>query len=240
MNKAATLKYGMITSLKNVFPFYGTLICLLILFYMINTGSHTSSMGSWDIMALFVAFGVGSAFKERFHFLLQNGYSRTTVFLNFLFCFFIMAIIMSLFEVVTYFTSEALHMNYNPAFNSLYELRYATSDSLLWLDSFLWHMFVNFCMMTIALFGNALFYRSSKIVRIIVFIILPVILFLGFPIINAALFDGILIGKIFTFIIEALGIMQGDPYLAMATFSVISLLMLIASYLVIKHTDLQR
>lgn len=240
MNKAATLKYGVITSLKNILPFYATLVTLLIFFSFISMGSSKGSLGSWDMMAMFAAIGIGAQFTERFHFLLQNGYSRTTIFINFLVCFLFMAVFMSLFEVFAYYFSQAMHINYNPMFNSLYEMRYASQQvSMIW-DSFLWHIFANFCIMTISLLGTILYYRSSKTLRVIIFIVLPVALFLGFPIINITLFDGVFLMKIFNFIIDVLGISQADPYLAMATFTVTSIITLGSAYFLLKRTNIQK
>lgn len=237
MNQIAIIKYSLRSTLKNLSPFYLTLCALIILFMYVNTMNTSGSLGAWDVLAMFAACGVATCFKERFHFFIQNGYSRKTLYFNFLTIIVISAVLMTLFDYGVYVLSNQGIVNYESFFTMIYEQ--ATQRSVI--EYLLWHVCNFMSIMSVSLFFTILFYRMKKWMRIVCFIVLPTILILGFPLIGMIFPDLNLIENLFEISLRMLGIYETiNPYIAMGYASVFSIVFAIGSYFIIKKIDLQK
>lgn len=240
MSRLVTLKYSLKTSLLQVSPYYLTIAALFALYLILNL-STSGSLGSWDALACFVATALPSGFKERFHFFLQNGYSRKTIFLNFLACFVLIAVFMSVFEIVLVELSVMTGVNYQPIFQDLYAARYILDTSNIIFENFLWHASIFLAFMCISFPLCIGYYRMSKTLRVIVCIVIPTALFIGLPILDLVLADGSFLAEVFVFIVKMLGLYEGcNPLIATASFSVISIIGIIISYFLIKRTNITK
>lgn len=191
-------------------------------------------------MAIFAAIAVPAGFRERFHFFLQNGYSRKTLFLNFLISFIIVAAGMAVLEIAMVQASDMFQVSYQPMYQSVYTTAFAFQDLKAVGEAFLWHMTSFLAMMGLSFAGFIAFYKASKTVRYIIFLILPMILVIGVPMIDIALFDGVIIENVFTFIIKAVGLYgEPNPYIAMITFSITFIIGVAIAYLMIRKTNIQ-
>lgn len=244
MKQSAALKYSLITSLKQISPFYTILFALLAIFCLLNmsTSIGESNLGSWDLMAIFAATAIPAGFKERFLFFLQNGYSRKTIFMNFLVSFVVISLSMAFLEIFILEAANLLEVGYHPMFNSIYASRYLGSEFSLLLESFLWHATAYIAMMSISFIGIIYFYRASKTMKTIVFIVIPTALILGLPIMDYILTDGMnMTAILFKFLLTILGLYQQmNPYIAMGSFSIIAIIGLISSYALIRRVNIQK
>lgn len=243
MNNLATIKYSLKISMIQLSPFYVTVIaleCLYIIMKM-TVGIGTMSMGTWDIMAAFVATAIPCGFHERFRFFIQNGFSRKTIFINFIIAFLVSAFAMAAFETLVVMTSDAIGLNYKPIFSALYQYRYTISSASILLEGTLWHFFLFLAAMCIAFPFSIAFHQMTKFYRSIVFIVIPSILFLGFPLVDYAISRGSIIQEILTFLLKVFGLYETiNPMLALIPLAIISSIGLIASYFLMKRANLQK
>lgn len=243
MNYLQTIKYSLYTTVKNLSPFYIALAFIILMYLVLgqNFTDSNSKLGSWDLLAIFVASGIAGCFKERFHFFLQQGYSRKTLFLIMFICIIITVIGMAIIEEVIVGITSALGVHYDSMYSSLYAARYVSNDGFYLLDSILWHSCFNLAAASVGFLISTSFYRLSKMWKIIIFAVIPSLLIFGAPLRNYLFFDGQLLVTVFKGILKGLGLYQGaNPYIAMITTTCISLLALLGTFLVVRRLNVKK
>lgn len=237
MKNGAVIKYSIYNSLKIISPFYITLLVLIALTAILKTTTgYSGGLSAWDILAIFACCGVVSCFKERFHFFLQNGYSRKTLFINLLICMLFTSLFLSVFDYgVTWLSGQGV-LSYEALFVSLYSS--IQPNVFVYI---LWHMCLSMAVFSIVFLLTVLFYRVGKFLRMIIFIVLPVILLVCLPMIefllpSLQLFEHMRLG-----IMWFLGICETlMPYNTVIASLVCMMITLSGAYVILRNLNLQK
>lgn len=245
MKFKAALKYQIYDFKKSVMIFYIVIYALYILMtasVLTHRGSY-SNVGGMEMASFIFLFVAGlNSFKSPFRMLMQNGLSRRTIFLSNASVFLATAGFMAVLDSINRLIFSGL-ANYRSFFQVLYYNRYAGQASSLavTLEGFLW-MFFMYCMAAmVGYFITTLYYRMNKPAKLTVSIGVPVLLFVILPYIDFA-FRGV---NLFRGIAKLMGWAWGladggaNPYMAMATCTVIFLVFGALSWLLTRRAPIK-
>lgn len=245
MNVKAAYKYQLADHKKSILIFYGVIFALLTMLSIGTVSIRTASgqlmfsgLDSATAIFLFVA-GLNS-FKEPFLMLMQNGVSRKSVFKSRILVTLTVALIMAAIDKIILLLGKAIALS-NDGFQyfSLYEQVYQgrlsqESAFLLHMNIFVFDFLMYLSFLTVGYFITILFYRLNKAGKIAVGAGVPVGLFIVFPIIDSALFNFRISGEISRFFDFIFGCTSVNPYAAMMTFTVFSVIVSLFTWLLMK------
>ena len=193
MKLKAAVRYYLNDFKKSVFLFYGILMAIFLLQLVISALVHEdpgSSSGMEFATTIFLFVAGLNAFKAQFRLFLQNGLSRKTLFTGFVAGLLILAASMTVIDLAFgWFRGlfTPYQTQYMDRFGSLYANKYslaALADGLLW--SFLSYATAGMTGFLI----TSLYYRMSKAWKLIVSIGIPMLVFVGIPLIDGLYTNG--------------------------------------------------
>lgn len=233
------IQYECVTSFKYIWFFYAIqfamigFICLLLGLIMGNFENVAVNGLEFDSLVYVCILGV-LGYNEDFKMLIQNGFTRKYIFIATLsmFCF-----ISGTMAIVDTAAGQFLHHFYSN-YSSLYGALYGYGNPFMnWLWLFLLYIVISCLMYFISLSMNKL----GKNLSIYLIVILGGILLLVFALFRFVL-TGEMIQKILMFLIGAMGFMaDGTINLINPAFTllILSSFFAIASYAVIRHTEVK-
>jgi hypothetical protein len=196
MRIKSAYKYQLNELKKPAIIYYGIIVILCILIGVAetiwNADGYISGLDAATVIFLFVC-GL-NAFKAPFHMFMANGVSRKSLFLGTAAAFATAAVGMALIDGVIGLTMSAL-TPYSSAFSFQYGGWYglyagANETFPMIIGGFVWRTASYMAASLVGLFLTTAYYRMSKPVKLLVSIGIPVLLFIVYPIVDAAVFAG--------------------------------------------------
>ena len=238
MKLKPAVKYQ-IYQFKRPLLIYYLIIYVVFIFFIIENSSLTNQgvdarLGGIESASMIFIFIAGlNSFKETFKMFLQNGLSRKTLFISFVYSIIPISAVMALIDSINGIIAS-LVIKYDPAYLQFYSQRYVGSVSgiLKYAEGFLWYIFAYAMLAMIGYFITVLYYRMNKGLKLLVSIGFPTFFFIILPMIDidGAIYKGI--GNFFSF---AWGYKNGyNPYFSMVTCTLIFALFGGLSFLLIE------
>lgn len=244
MRLKAVVKYN-ISELKNsILIFYCIISVIVILFgfsVAVDKNGGRSSLGGADMATAIFLFIVGlNSFKQKFLFLSANGITRKAQFYGFIISAIIISIFMGAIDTA-YGNILSGFFNYNPGFHQLYRgWVEAVPKVQTILTGFLWSTVLYFFELMLGYTITTLYYRMTKILKIIVSISVPVLLFTVFPGIDSVLTNGKIYGWIGGFLLALGGLKNGiNPFIGVLSLLVESIILAGLAYLLVRRVSLK-
>lgn len=229
------------TSLLVYLSIYLT-VAIVIGAFFIWTGSKPESANlngsnSMDFSSTIFTFIMGLAiFKEHFWMVAQNGISRKTFFKSCMYCMLIINFILAITTVVfTLFFTQMSGLDWSTMFGVLY----SKFDQNI-IITFIVHTFFIFSAYNLSFlsgyFVTILFYKASKIGKVIIAAGLPVLFFFILPLSYG--FIPKFWNAVFNFLFHITGMESGNPLYGIITISIIAVVLGIGSYPLAKRVEI--
>ncbi len=237
MNILSSYKFQVKSHIKPIIVFFAIITALDIIGAAASIASmfEASVSGSVEIdisgqeMALFIfAFVMGiSIFSENFHMLVQNGISRKSMYIGRLatvltvsaVCTVVNFVILKLFELVSIgncnISSESFSaMLYNDYFAGANFLTGMFTDVLLTFS-------LCVALTSVGYFIATLMYRLPKYGKFLFWGALWAVLMIVMPVLEYYFFDGAIWNALFNFVLFAMGISSGNPFVMTASCGIV-------------------
>lgn len=239
-----TLKYQLHDLSTSLFVFLSIYLAVVILIGIaaIATGSgpeHSVQNGfnSMDFSSAIFCFIIGLAiFKEHFWMVAQNGISRKTFFKSCMYCMLIVNFILAIAtNIFTMIFTELSGLHWSTMFGSLYT-RFNQNAIVTFLVSVIF-IFVAYNLVFLSgYFTTILFYRASKIGKVIIAAGLPILFFFILPLSYGFIPE--FWEVVFDIIFHITGMASGNPAYGIVTFTVIAALFGAISYPLAKRVEI--
>lgn len=236
------VQYECVTSFKYIWIFYAVVFAVIavisaIIFLVEGSlelvGTNCLEVNSLVYVGILGALG----FKEDFRMLIQNGFTRTYIFLATLSLFGFVAGILALVDTIV---GRGLHTllpgGYDSVFGALYGYQYSPVLNWLWL--FLVYLTVC-CLFYLAIL---VINRLGKVSSLTLGIVLAMVIVLVLPVVLRFLLPGRVTEQIRRFLMGAMGFPRGGEVnllFPILFFMAVFLLLGTASYLVIRRAELK-
>jgi len=220
------VKYRLWENRKALIIFYLIIYLVMIASIIaVSSVNEVITLNGLEFASMIFIFIVGLEFSEPFQMLLQNGCSRKTIFLSFVYSIIPIATVMALIDGLNGILMNQF-TNYENMFLQFYGPRFTEAVGVMqFIEGFLWSLTAYTMVAIIGLFITALYYRMNKQMKWIVSIGVPAFFMIVLPLIDTSFFNGAIIegiGKVLDF---AWGYQNGyNPYFSMIScilFSVI-------------------
>ncbi len=231
------MKYQWAEMRKPVLIFYGIIVSLLVIATILNyvdTNGEMQITAGFEPATMIFLFILGlNLYTSSFKMFLQNGISRMSAFKGFATSSVIAAIVVAAVDVVIGVISKLLlnsvTSSNNTLFSILYGAYYENAYSLIvWLTSFLWLTMVYAFLLMAGLLLRMLLARWRYWVWVVVG---------GTLFIDSLLLDGVLYRLLKQWFFAAVGLQEGNlnPYLAMVTLAISTIILAFCQFLMIRR-----
>jgi hypothetical protein len=187
MKLKAAVRYYLNDFKKPTILFYGILMVLFLLQLMIATLVHEdpgSSSGMEFASTIFLFVAGLNAFKAQFRLFLQNGMSRRTLYTGFVAGLLILAAAMTVIDLA-FGWFRGLFAPYQTMYMDRFGSLYANKNNLNALaDGLLWSFLAYVTAGMTGFMITSLYYRMSKAWKLAVSIGVPMLVFIGIPLID--------------------------------------------------------
>lgn len=243
--------YQLKGNFKPITIFYSILISLTVVTSIpaLIQGDSFFQMSGWDFAILIFMFVMGCAsFNEDFPMHLQNSVSRKTYFsAKILSVFCVSAIMTALYTAFTlavHFIFQFLIKNAGVVeISSMFEQLYFHGEGIFSFSMYLWTALLIFAAAVfvnmLGMFISGVFYRTGKLMRILLAAGFPLLVIMILPLIDYTFFGGTLYAEIFKFIGNVFGIFEQEPWKALVSFSVLTVVTTVAAWLVIRKAPMK-
>ncbi len=260
MNSKSVYKYQLSDINKSVLIYYLVIVCVYIFLFWsrgideINFGFQapgTSEMffySSFEIATTIFLFVAGlNVFREAFRFSMQNGVSRKNLWGGTAVTFLTISSGMALIDSVIRLITVNLTAGYGFKIYGIYDSMFYYTDRFdrmgeiqKTLEGFL----LNFCLymaaLTVGYFITVGYYRMNKMAKIIVSIGVPAFVLVIFPVLFEVFFKQQPAGlfyEVSTFVLK--GSNHDNPYFAMGSGLLISVVFLGLTYLMVRRAPIK-
>lgn len=244
MNLKPAIKYELSQIKKTVFIFYLIMYSIVLLSVvapkLLKDSNIIGSMSGIEFSSIIFIFLVSlTTFESTMKIFIQNGLNRLTVFVTFICSIIPTVLFMSLIDSLNSLVINKVYP-YSSLFDQIYNnnFGYKITNQFTILQSFLWSACIYLMFATLGFFIAILYYRMNKWQSLVFFIGIPSFIFIVFPILTANFQD--LFCKLMLFMIDCLGIGTNlNPYNAILTFTMISVVFSCISYILIRKTPIK-
>lgn len=203
-----------------------------------SQGTTRVSISGIEMSAIIFLFVLGlNSFTEPFKMFLQNSLSRKTIFTSFVLVATCAGIGIGFINSIINLLLSGVE-RYGTIFQLIYGSRYADSPNSLayYFEEFLWSSLIYISVLIIGFLLAALYYRLNRLLKYIISIGVPVFFLVGLPVLDVTLANGNIHKSILQSIIYSFGISNGfNPYYAVITFLILSIILCAISYLLIRR-----
>lgn len=235
--KPIAIYYGIIAAIISLVFFFGLSVRI---FSGSTSTSSTLQIGAMDATTAVFLFVMGlNSFRESFFMLLQNGISRKTFFMTRFISSSVAAVIMAAIDNLLVLVGKGLFsVNEKLQIETLVEQLYNRGPNPPGLlQSFfrgtVFDLLMYLAVISLGFFITIIFYRLNQTGKVLIAAGLPVTLFVILPmVIYAKPAIGTALSK---FLNLAFGISTANPYAAMLTFAIITLLLSLASWPILRR-----
>jgi hypothetical protein len=212
-------------------------ISLIGLGVAISDENSTNVAGLEMSTAVFL-FVVGlNSFKENFLFLSTNGVSRKTQFSGFVACAALVAAIMAVID--NFYVNVSIRItNYTSFFSQFFNLNKNVQSVKTVVLGLVWSIAVYLLALMLGYFITILYYRMSRMWKIIVSVGVPVVLLTILPIIDSLLTGGVVYGAIGKFFAMTIGYRE-NPLISTLSSLVFASILGAISYLLMRRAALK-
>ncbi|WP_409069633.1 hypothetical protein ACFLKB_09520 [Clostridium sp. FAM 1755] len=241
MNKSNKIcSYQLETSIKSILVYYGILIGILLLVLIQNfiyPNSNIQSNGIEMPTAIFIFIMALNSFKTSFYFSQGNNVSRNSFILGTIKSGVIISAVLALIDIIInriynlfIICPTNFDMIYrNPSYDVNGSWQVILNHSVVnSLETYLWNLAVYIFLFMLGLLITIVYFRLNKFGQVVVSII-PVLL-----IVIVSNFYIYIPTKVWNFIGNAFGANTKNPYMAMLTFIILSILAISIQYLLVK------
>lgn len=252
MNLRASYRYQLADHKKSILAFYIVIICLYLLigisfavFSAVEGVEMNGSISGLEMTTAIFLFVSGlNSFKENFGMLTQNGVSRRSLLVGRIFVIATVSIFMALIDRAWHFISAWMSQFLGNTVDStlfmdmIYNRSIAVGPFALHMEALAFNIAMYFAALSVGYLITVIFYRVNKLGKIIIGAGVPVFFLIILPIIDVQFFNGLLSYHSWNFVVSVLGIISGNPMYAVGTFFAVSVIMLAASWLVMRRVAL--
>lgn len=239
-----TLKYQLHDFRTSLFVYLSIYIAVAIIIgvTVISTGAkpggaNVNGYNSMDFSSTIFTFIMGLAiFKEHFWMVAQNGISRKTFFKSCMYCMLIINFILAIATII--FTLIFIQMS-GLHWSTMFGLLYSRFDQNIIITFIVSMLFIfsayNLCFLS-GYFVTILFYKASKIGKVVIAAGLPVLFFFILPLSYGFIPE--FWNTVLDFIFRITGMTSGNPLYGIITISIISVVLGIGSYPLAKRVEI--
>lgn len=230
-----TMGYQLRDYLRGTMVYYGIIYVLFLLMILlrsivdINPARFTVSAMETSTMIFLFVMGL-NAYKTNLKMFVQHGISRRTLVLSFIASAFCLSVLTALLD--------SLHPAlFGKAFNyrSYYMLTYGKAYAT-YVGGLVWSIAANMAFLCIGFFITTLYYRMNKLLKVLVSVGVPGLVFIGLPL-YGALSDSNIMITLYNFYLRVMGLTQGNinSYTAVGTYALLSAILLGLSWLLVRR-----
>ena len=238
-------KYLFLDSIKTLASFYAIYIAIQVFLNVIfasteATTMQVASLSTATMILLFVAFL--NSLKAPVRFAVANGISRKTYFYSNLINIAVISGIVTFVEIILTQLLGTLGLENSSYYLILYVKRYPEFIGNVQgiLESFIWTCLFYSVWCSFGLLVTSVYYRSNKIMKVIVSIVPPALLFslLAYSPVTAATATPLMqqINRFFLFLI---GYNTSNPYPMITAFLILTLIFICGTYLLIRRAPIK-
>jgi len=218
--------------------FYSVMAALLVLMgislTVANRQNIQMSAGGLEMASIIFVFIVGlNSFSQAFLMFSANGVSRKTMFLSFLAMLGVMAAGMAVID-----SAYGLIMKTAGNYQSMFEQMYGFRNTTI-IGGFLWRFCSYLAAGMTGYLITTLYYRMNKPVKLLVSIGVPVLLLIGMPALDNALWGGAVSEAAGRFFAWSSGVSTGSPGLGMISDIVFSVVLGMLSYITLRRAPVK-
>lgn len=233
-------KYQIIDVKNSILAFYGIYIALTIVGSIIalNSSGDSNVISGFGFAEIIFCFVLGIAmFKEYYWIATQNSISRKTYYKGTLCTLIIASVIISILNEILYILLNILNDNFTTIhYVGVPELLYNISNTpAIYFINFIFSFFMFSTAFLSGYFIAILFYKANKFLKIVIAAGIPITLFMLLPMIFS--FSHNIMDRCMKLVLILFGINSGNPIYGIITLFVISLMIAIISYPLIKKTQ---
>lgn len=202
MRLKSVVKYNISETKYSILIFYGIIAAIFVLLAVSvvsisGTNNENNFIGGAEMSSAIFLFVVGlNSFKNNYLFLSTNGITRKAQFYGFLISSLLFVAVMGAIDTA-YGNIINQFVNYRPMFSQIYGDWIAeVLRPLGVIISFLWSSVLYLFALVLGYFITTLYYRMSKMLKIIVSVGVPVLFTMILPAIDAAFTNGKIYGWI--------------------------------------------
>lgn len=211
---------------------YGIMLLVLCLNWVL--GGQTTISAGLDMTSAVFFFVLGlNAFKGTLRLFIQNGLSRRTLWLGFICVALAGSVAMAILDALTMLLWTRIQAN-----SAVFAYVYPGNTTFV---NMLWGAALYFALTCTGFSITSLYYRLSKEFKILVSILVPVLLFMVLPIVDALLTQVQLMQGLLDFCLKAMGLGTQTPNAlrAVGTFLGVSVIAMGLGYLFTRRAALK-
>lgn len=248
-NVKLSAKYQLNEMRKAIIIFYGALLAVHIIFggvsfsYQGRYGMVVNSNGMDMVSAIFLFVMGLCAFKENFGMLLQNGFSRRSVFWGRMASFGLVAAGMMLLDQLLMLLLNGMGRLLIPGgytVSPLSAMLYGRTGVQGVLVSMAFALGVYLCVLALGYCISLMFYRLPTAGKVAVGVGAPVLLTMVLPTVDLLLFDGRISAAIGTFFAYAMGLPQNQPWLGVLSLLVLAAVLCGLAWLMLRRATVKK
>ena len=246
MSFSKSFKYGVLSNKRPVAIFYTVVIVLYLTFIVISLFAPGGAISGMDMSSLIFLFVFGiTSFKENFYMLLQNGVSRKNMFLGtvlslLVISFFVAAVDTVLAQLLGLVPAEKFTIA--SLFQQLYgSTQYIDSSAFaVCIHEIAWCGMIKFAFASIGLFIGCAYYKMNALTKTLVSCGVPCFFLLGLPLIDLALTDIDIYGKLKEFLLFFFGFSDGvSSYQCVLCCLALSIVVSGITFLLLRKTSVK-
>lgn len=248
MYSKAVYKYELKEFKKSIVIYYGIITGILILLFVLSNNvrmgvSVNTRFTGIELTTVIFLFVCGmNSFKEIYHFSIQNGTSRKTVFISQMLLFCSVSAGMSIIDKFGLLIGKGItginkNIAYTGMVEEIYRNRYLNnaSDLAMHVEGLLFSICMYLAFLIIGFFITIAYYKMNKGVKIGVSVGLPVGLFIVMPIIEDTITNG-KITKLFSDMIFFAFGYGVNPYYGMVTLILVAVVFSFFSWILMSKS----
>lgn len=245
MRLKSVVKYNISETKNSILVFYGIMVAVIVLlgisFVSLDSNGTASFVGGAEMASAIFLFVVGlNSFKQNYLFLSTNGITRKTQFCGFLISALPIASVMAAIDTI-YGNILAQFINYNSMFYQMYKgWVIGTSKPIIILTGFVWSAALYLFALTLGYFITTLFYRMSRLLKIIVSIGVPTLFLTVLPGIDSVVTNGKIYGWFGGLFLSLGGLKNGsNPFIAVISLLVEMAILAGLAYLLVRRAPIK-
>nr|WP_319489757.1 hypothetical protein [uncultured Caproiciproducens sp.] len=223
------------------------LIAVSSRFFAVSVGA---SSGIEGISAITIFITGLNSFKDNFKFFSANGISRKTQLCSTVVSLGILSAAFAFMDTVNSVIMSHIAV-FRPLFLEIYGLRFGYSASAFYkgvsltpqmlIENFIWIIFLYFLCSMAGLLITTLYYRMSRVQKIVVSIAVPTVVLNGIPFLDTLFLQGRIMAFIQSFRDAALGISGGyNPYIGIVSMFLSAAVFTLLTYLLARRATVKK
>jgi len=247
MRLKSVVKYNISGMKYSILIFYGIIVAVMV-FLVVSMGvimvksNSVNFVGGAEMASAIFLFVAGlNCFKQNYLFLSTNGITRKAQFYGFIFSSLPIVAVMGAIDTA-YGNILSEFINYNSMFSQIYRgFALETSRLLIILTGFVWSVALYLFAMLLGYFITTLYYRMSKMLKIIVSVGVPVLFIYVLPAIDAVANNGKIYGWIGKLFLSLGGLRNGyNPLIGIISLLIGSAILAGLAFLLVRKAPVKQ